>query len=695
MLYGYIIGIIYGLYFKISIAFVIALISLIYIVLISNKKSKIAKYLKIMLKPSVIYIFFISIIISNYYVRYLNNKYTKFYNNPPEIIKGNAVIIKEAEEKDYSYSYIIKMKDELYKDKKFILNTSKKKLLQYGDLIKIKGEYIIPSESRNYKGFNYREYLKSKKIYGSIKSSGEIKVIQSNYINQIFIKSNKTRNIIIKNAESLLSGETGALLTGILLGDKQEISDKIIENFKTSNLSHMLAVSGAHTSYIILGISYMLSELPKKYAGIITILVLGIFIFITNFTPSVIRACIMAGLTIGAKILYRKSDTINNIALSAMFILISNPFSILDIGFQLSYLGTLGIVMFDKDIEKILSKIKLKGKTIQLLIVTFSAQILIMPIMAYRFNTISLTFFISNLFASPILGVIIILGFITIFVFLISFKLAKMLSIILDIFLKLLILIAKFVSNIPVSSLIIKTPYVFSIVLIYILILIFHYLFSIYNFKGHLYKIQIEIIKKITIKNLIKIATKSLILVILVNTIIGIFIPKNMKIYFIDVGQGDSCLIVTPSNKKILIDGGEGKVDILLPYLLDRRIRTLDYVVISHFDSDHCNGLIKVIEKLKVKNIIISEQAYLSEEYINIANIINKKKIKVIKVKQGDKLSIDKDVNMDILYPTEKLEYKDLNNNSIVAKISYNQFSIMFTRRYRKIRTKYSKRGKT
>lgn len=270
-----------------------------------------------------------------------------------------------------------------------------------------------------------------------------------------------------------------------------------------------------------------------------------------------------------------------------------------------------------------------------------------------------------------------------------------MLSIILDIFLKLLILIAKFVSNIPVSSLIIKTPYVFSIALIYILILIFHYLFSIYNFKGHLYKIQIEIIKKITIKNLIKIATKSLILVILVNTIIGIFIPRNMKIYFIDVGQGDSCLIVTPSNKKILIDGGEGKVDILLPYLLDRRIRTLDYVVISHFDSDHCNGLIKVIEKLKVKNIIISEQAYLSEEYINIANIINKKKIKVIKVKQGDKLSIDKDVNMDILYPTEKLEYKDLNNNSIVAKISYNQFSIMFTRRYRKIRTKYSKRGKT
>lgn len=682
MLYGYIIGIIYGLYFKISIAFVIIFIILIYIVLISNKKSKIARYLKVILKPSVIYIFFISIIISNYYLIYLNNKYIRFHSKPPEIIKGNAVIIKEAEEKEYSYSYIVRMKEGLYKNKKFILNTNKKKLLQYGDLIKINGEYIIPSESRNFKGFNYREYLKSKKIYGTIKNSGEIKVIQSGHINQIFIKSNKIRNLIIEKVEKLLPEETGALLIGVLLGNKQGISEEIIENFKTSNLSHMLAVSGAHTSYIILGIGYILSKLPKKYAGIITILVLGIFLFITNFTPSVIRACIMAGLAIGAKLLYRKSDTINNIAISAIIILMANPFSILDIGFQLSYLGTLGIVIFNKDIEKILSKINLKNKIMQLLIVTFSAQILIMPIMAYRFNTVSLTFFISNLFAGPILGVIIILGFITIFVSLISFELAKLLSVVLNVFLELLILIAKFVSNIPVSSIIIKTPYLISIILVYVLILISHYLFSIYNFKNHLYKIQIEIAKRITSKNLIKIIVKVLILVILINTIISIFTPKNMKLYFIDVGQGDSCLIVTPSNKKILIDGGEGKTDILLSYLLDRRIKTIEYIIISHFDSDHCNGLIKVIEKLKVKNIIISEQAYLSQEYINIANIINKRKIEVIKVKQGDKLRIDKDINIDILYPTEKLEYTDLNNNSIVTKISYNKFSVMFTRRY-------------
>lgn len=617
---------------------------------------------------------------------YLNIKYNEFYKTPPETINENAIVIKEGVEKEYSYTYIIKIVDGKYKNKKFILNTNKNNILQYGDLINIKGEYIIPTESRNYKGFNYREYLKSKKIYGTIKANEKIKIIQNKKLNIFLIKSNELRNIIINKSKALLPTKTANLLIGILLGDKDDITEDIIEDFKISNLSHMLSVSGAHTSYIILGISYILSKIPKKYGKIITIFVLGIFLFITNFTPSVTRACLMAVFAIVAKLLYRKSDTITNIALSLLIILIINPFSILEIGLQLSYLGTLGIVLFSKNINRILSKVKINKKIIQLLAVTFSAQIFIMPIMAYRFNTISLTFFISNLLAGPILGIIIILGFVTILFSIISFKLAKLLASILNIFLELLILIAKFVSKIPISSITIKTPYVISIILIYMLVLISNYFFSIYNLKNRLYKNQI--------KKLIKLIVIILVLVIPINSIINAFAPKQTKIFFIDVGQGDSCLIVTPNNKKILIDGGEGKTDILLAYLLDRRIKTIDYIIISHFDSDHCNGLVEVIEKLKIKNIIISKQAYLSQEYINIANIINKKRINAIKVKQGDKLQIDKDIKIDILYPTEELEYKDLNNNSIVAKISYNNFSIMFTRRYRESRRKYIKRNK-
>ena len=695
---GYITGIIYGLYFKKSIAFAFILILFVFYICKYNNynKIKLVRYLKIFLKQNIILLFCISAIVSNIYILHLNCKYEEFYKNIPKNLSVQAIVIGEAVEKEYNYTYTIKIKKGYYKNKKFILSVKKNmnNILQYGDLIELEGEYIIPSGSRNYKGFNYREYLKTKKIYGTIKANN-VKILEKNNLNPILLKSNNIRNTIIQKAKQILPNKTSSLLIGLLLGDKLEIPEKIIEDFKISNLSHMLSVSGAHTSYLILGITYILnkSKISKKWVYIITIIALIIFMFITNFTSSVIRACLMGCFAIGAKLFYRKSDIITSIALSLLIILIINPFAINEIGLQLSYLGTLGIILFNKNINILLSKLKINKKIIKLLAVSFSAQIMIMPLMALKFNTISLTFFISNLLASPILGLIMILGFITIFITFISFNIAKLLAVILNLGLETLILIANLTSKIPFSNIIIKTPYVITIILIYIFILIFNYIYTIYNSKNRLRKIQKKIIKILTLKNIKILFVLIIIIVILFNIFFYLYfsILQNLKIYFIDVGQGDSTLIVTPNNKKILIDGGEGKTDVLLSYLLDRRIKTIDYIIISHFDSDHCNGLIEVVEKLNVKNIIISKQAYLSDEYINIAKIINKKRINVIHVKQGDKISIDKNVNIHIFYPPKKLEYDDLNNNSIVAKISYNNFSILFTRRYRKIRNEHIK----
>lgn len=648
----------------------------------------IIRYLKVLLQTKVIIVICISAIISNIHVLYINSKYNNFYQNIPHKISGEAIIIGDKTEKEYSYTYTIKMKTGRYKNKRFILNVKKDvNKLEYGNLIKAEGEYISPSESRNYKGFNYREYLKTKKIYGTIKiDSNNIVVLEKEKLNSILMKSNNIRNSIIEKANSLLPEKTNELLIGILLGDKSGISEEIIENFKISNLSHILSVSGAHTSYIILGFTYILnkSKITKKWVYIITILILCIFMFITNFTASVIRACLMAIITIVAKIFYKKSDITTSIAFSLLITLIINPFSINEIGLQLSYLGTMGIILFNKNVENFLNKVNINNKISKLLSVTISAQIMIMPIMAYKFNTISLTFFISNMLASPILGIIMILGFVTIFVSFISFNLAKLLAIVLNLCLNSLILIAEVISKIPFSNILIKTPYTIVIILIYVFILGINYIYTIYNSKIYLRKIQGKIIKIINSKNTIIFFSLILILIILFNLFSYLYssISKTLKIYFVDVGQGDCTLIVTPNNKKIIIDGGEGKPEVLLSYLLDRRIKTIDYIIISHFDSDHCNGLINVIESLNVKNIIISKQAYFSEEYINIAKIINKKRINVIHVKQGDSLKIDKQVKIDILYPAKDLEYEDLNNNSIVAKISYNNFKMLFTRRY-------------
>lgn len=589
-------------------------------------------------------------------------------------------------EKEYTNMYTIKIKSGGYKGKKFYLYVKKDEnnKLKYGDLIEIKGEYTISSEARNYKGFNYREYLKTKNIYGSIKAdSNQVKVIQEDKLNSILIFSNKIRNYIVNVSNELLPQKTSNLLVGILIGDKSGISENIIQNFKISNLSHMLSVSGAHTSYIILGITFILSKskISKKWIYILTIFTLILFMFITNFTVSVIRACLMSIIVLGANLLYRKPDIWTNISVSLLVILIINPFAINEIGLQLSYLGTIGIILFNKNIESFLNKIKINSKISKLLSVTISAQIMIMPIMIYKFNIMSLTFFISNVLASPFLGISIILGFITIFISLIFFNLAKVLAILLSSSLEILIAISEFTAKLPLSSILIKTPYIFTLISIYCLVLILNYIYSIYNLKTNLRLFQKQILKRIKKRNIKKLLSITISLIIVFNIFSFYYslIPKDLKIHFIDVGQGDSCLIITPKNKKILIDGGEGEPGVLLSYLLDRRIKTIDYIVISHFDSDHCNGLIEVIENLNVKNILISKQAYFCDEYKNIANIINSKKIKVTFVKQGDVLSIDKNVKLNIFYPTEELEYDDLNNNSIVAKLTYNTFSILFT----------------
>lgn len=145
--------------------------------------------------------------------------------------------------------------------------------------------------------------------------------------------------------------------------------------------------------------------------------------------------------------------------------------------------------------------------------------------------------------------------------------------------------------------------------------------------------------------------------------------------------SGDSTLIISPKGKKVLIDGGETDKNILIPYLLARKIKTLDYVFISHFDSDHCGGIKEILEKLKVKNLVISKQAKKSEECNQIMKIANTKKVKIIFMDAGQKLKIDKDLFFSILWPNkeELISENPLNNNSIVTKLIYGKFQMLFT----------------
>ncbi len=348
---GYIIGIIWGVYLKITI---LPILILYPIYLIIYKKTK-NVYFKKYLKKSVILILIISSIISNTIIVYLNNKYNNLYSNLENINLVGTIVSLE-KEKDYKDIYKIKVEkingNKKYKNTYLYLNINKKEntKLKYGDLISINCEFQKPTEQRNYKGFNYKEYLKTNKIYGNIKLNGKIKIIKQKNINLILYFSNYLNQKIKNNIKNSFSEKNANLLIGILLGDKEKIEEDIIENFKINNLSHLLVVSGTHINYLILAISLFFEfiKFNKKKTKVIIIIFLIFFMFLTNFQISVVRSCICSILILFSSIIYKQTDTINAIAISTLIILIKNPFAANSLSFLFSFGGTIGIILFYK-----------------------------------------------------------------------------------------------------------------------------------------------------------------------------------------------------------------------------------------------------------------------------------------------------------------------------------------------------------
>ena len=678
-----------GLYLQKGIVFIIGIFIVVYI----------------FIKKKVIILYILILLFGFSYIKVIDYDYNKKLSYINEEITLKAIIITNFEDKEYRYDYKIKVIEDSsnkLNNSNFIISINKNKLTkeipEFGDIIEIKGEFQKPNEARNYKGFDYSKYLKSKKIYGTIKVSN-YKIQQkdrANFLNKVI---DITQNSIKRKMTDILNTEEAALCVGILIGNREDISEETENNFKKSNLTHMLAVSGSHITYIITALSTILGKTSKKFYKIFTIIFLIFFMALTGFTASVLRACIMGILVLIASLLHQKSDTINNLGISSLIILLINPYIITDMGFLLSYGGTIGIVVLGDRItnfmytvinknnlldRNLLVKSSVKRVFIKVLkyiinsfAITISANIIIIPIMAYSFSTLSLTFWISNILAAPIMEIVTISGFIVYFISLVISPLANFFGIFLNILLFILLKIAEISSKIPGANIYIKTPYLYQCLIYYSAII------ALYNK---------DILKSCVLKCMecFKIRYKKIIAVIVIAILIGTgikFVPQDLKIYFIDVGQGDSTLIQTPTNKKILIDGGGsefGSFDvgesILLPYLLDRRITTLDYIIISHFDSDHVGGLFAILENIKVKNIIISKQGENSTNFKKLVSIINHKKINIRLVKRGDYIKIDKYSYFEILFPENKLiEDNILNNNSIVAKFNSLGFNMLFT----------------
>lgn len=153
---------------------------------------------------------------------------------------------------------------------------------------------------------------------------------------------------------------------------------------------------------------------------------------------------------------------------------------------------------------------------------------------------------------------------------------------------------------------------------------------------------------------------------------------KNM-VSFVDIGQGDASLIMTKDYKNIVIDTGEGLSPrypagdkVFFPYLLKRGVFNIDYLIISHFDSDHAGGSLKIIKNLNVKNLVISKQLKITKNYLNIIKEAKNKNVNIMEVKQGDKINVSNELDIQILAPIlPYISDNPLNNNSVVNMLIF------------------------
>lgn len=600
--------------------------------------------------------------------------YDKVYSNLNINSQYTGMILDVKDEKDYKDVYVIKLiSDNKYiNGKKFLINVKKdNEKLEYGDQINFVGEFLEPDSKRNYGGFDYSLYLKTQKIYGTFNVQN-FKIISKNNGNKIQKNIMNFKQYVKETLRKYLNKDEAELGIGLVIGDRTGISKEVENDFKDSNLTHMLAVSGSHFTYIILAVGYVNKMIKRNRLGkIIVIIVIILFMNLTGNTASVARSGIMAIMMVIASLFYRRADIWTSMAVALLIQIIDNPYVIFDIGLQLSYGGVIGIVLLNEKITNTLTRYlnkkesKIKQYVITAISVTLSANIIIIPMMLLNFNTLSFSFIISNLLAGPLLGVIVILAFILLFASLLLGSLLKPLFSVLNLLINMLIKIAHICANLPFSKVYMPTPNILLVIIFYLCLAV-----KIYGYKKEKY---INII---------------LVIIIVFNFFFPILNSKvqDLEINFIDVGQGDSTLIRV-NDKSILIDGGgsafESKSDVgemtLLPYLLDRGLISIDYVIVSHFDADHYKGLIYVVENLKIKNIVISTLGQESNDFNEFIALVRKKNINILEVNMGDILKIGK-AKMEVLYPNkEPINDNVKNNNALVFKFIWNDFSILFT----------------
>ncbi|MDA3953606.1 MAG: ComEC/Rec2 family competence protein [Bacteroidales bacterium] len=461
-----------------------------------------------------------------------------------------ATLIEQPEEKEKVVKAIVKI--DCIKDSVLWIRNNSKILcyfqkdsltlnLNLGDQLIVQSHLNEIKHSGNPYSFNYKNYLSFKEIYNQCYVKADnFKIIAHDKGSIIRILSNRTRQKLL-NIYQLndISGDEFAVLSALTLGYKSELTPELKESFSASGAMHILAVSGLHVGIIFIILCKLLFPLQKNKYGkilqsIIIIAVLFFYAFLTGLSDSVLRATIMFSFISLGKMFTRQVNIYNTISASAFILLIINPYSIMNVGFQLSFAAVISIVFFQPKIYSLLSfKNKLPDYIWQLISVSIAAQIGTFPITIYYFEQFPAYFILTNILIIPTATLIVygaILLFILSFSNLLSIYISKGLSFITF----LLNSSVNFIEQLPYSK--IDELNIDGSELTILIILIFSISFFIITKKLHFLKYSGWVLLGLMFYNISSNYLKSKKSILTVHNISGIsainIIEKNNTLFF-------------------------------------------------------------------------------------------------------------------------------------------------------------------
>jgi competence protein ComEC len=533
-----------------------------------------------------------------------------------------------------------------------LARVSNNQTFRYGDILRLRGSLKTPPENED---FSYRDYLAAKHIH-SYMSSAEVTVLPGRGGSLIYAALYDFKEKALNNIYRIFPDPESSLMAGILLGVDTGLTQKLQQAFKNTGTAHIIAISGFNISIIAgLFVTFFSRFLGPRRGMLVAVIGILFYTVLVGADAAVVRAAVMGSLALFAKQIGRRQAALNTLLAVALFMCLWNPLYIWDVGFQLSFFATLGLILYADPFSQFANRIitryfpastgeKFAELFSEFVLLTLAAQVTTLPIMAYHFQRISLVSFIANPFILPAQPAVMILGGLAVLLSLVWLPLGQIAAWVTWPFVVYTIRMVEIFDSIPHGTIVLGELSIWFVIFFYAA------LFAV-TFGWSQIREGIESVKGRT--RTIGVAGGLLVLVIgllLVWRAASAIPDQRLHITFLDVGSADAVLIKTPTGKHVLINGGPSVTT--LADELGRRLpafnRKLDWLIVAGTDEEDVAALPRVIERYPPDAVLWSGNTQASfssgvlNEYLAVSdiNVLNAEPDQVLDLGDGATLRV-------------------------------------------------------